>query len=88
MIKDHGPQIKDDATYEALRGKGMSKEKAARIANAKADPEREDPSRKGGRQKRYEEWTRETLLAHARDIGIPGRSSMKKQQLIDALRNR
>lgn len=38
MAKDHGPQIKDDATYEALRDKGMSKEKAARIANAQANP--------------------------------------------------
>jgi capsular exopolysaccharide synthesis family protein len=37
MTKDHGPQIKDDAKYEALRDKGMSKEKAARIANAVGD---------------------------------------------------
>ena len=33
---DHGPQIKDDALYEKLRDAGNSKEKAARIANAKA----------------------------------------------------
>ena len=87
MPEDHGPQIKDDATYEALRGKGASKEKAARVANAKAEPGREDPSRKGGKQPRYEEWTREELYAHARDIGIERRSSMSKAQLIDALRN-
>ena len=36
MAKDHGPQIKDDEQYEALRREGMSKEKAARIANASA----------------------------------------------------
>ena len=39
MAKDHGAQIKDDAKYEALREKGMSKEKAARISNAQANPE-------------------------------------------------
>ena len=33
MAKDHGPSIKDDERYEALRQEGMSKEKAARIAN-------------------------------------------------------
>lgn len=33
MAKDHGNQIKNDEQYEKLRDKGMSKEKAARIAN-------------------------------------------------------
>jgi hypothetical protein len=43
MAKDHGPTIKDDQQYEGLRKKGMSKERAARIAN---DP---DSSSKGGK---------------------------------------
>ena len=34
MAKDHGPSVKDDEQYEALRRQGESKEKAARIANA------------------------------------------------------
>ena len=34
--KSPGPSVKDDKTYEALRDDGASKEKAARIANAKA----------------------------------------------------
>ena len=34
MTKNHGSQIKDDEQYEALRDKGFSKEKAARISNA------------------------------------------------------
>ena len=34
MAKDHGPSVKDDEQYEALRRKGESKEQAARIANA------------------------------------------------------
>jgi hypothetical protein len=33
---DHGPSIKDDRLYGKLREEGESKEKAARIANAKA----------------------------------------------------
>jgi hypothetical protein len=33
MAKDHGPQVKDDEQYQALRRQGASKEKAARIAN-------------------------------------------------------
>ena len=33
MAKDHGPSIKNDKQYEGLRKKGMSKERAAKIAN-------------------------------------------------------
>jgi hypothetical protein len=43
MAKDHGPSIKNDKQYEGLRKKGMSKERAARIAN---DP---NSSKKGGK---------------------------------------
>jgi hypothetical protein len=34
--KTPGPSIKRPATYEALRDKGMSKERAAKISNAQA----------------------------------------------------
>ncbi|HEX3434126.1 MAG TPA: hypothetical protein VHT25_08705 [Solirubrobacteraceae bacterium] len=43
MAKDHGPSIKNDKQYEGLRKKGMSKERAAKIANTP------DASSKGGR---------------------------------------
>jgi hypothetical protein len=33
----HGPAIKNSAVYEALRAKGMSKSKAARISNGALD---------------------------------------------------
>lgn len=33
--KDHGPSIKKPRIYEALRRKGMSKTKAAKISNSK-----------------------------------------------------
>jgi hypothetical protein len=35
MTKDHGPSIKNDKQYEALRKKGMSKQRAARISNSR-----------------------------------------------------
>ena len=86
MTKDHGPSIKDDETYEALRDDGMSKEKAARIANAQASDEM-DPSAKGGKAPPYEEWTKDDLYTRAQEIGIDGRSDMTKDELIEALRN-
>ena len=63
--------IKDRELYEALREHGASQEKAARIANADA----------------YEEWTVDELRERARELDIEGRSSMKKDELIEALRN-
>ena len=83
MPADHGPSIKDDELYTELRRSGMSKEKAARIANTP----RERTARRGGRASRYEDWTREELYEKARRVGIEGRSRMSKQELIDALRN-
>jgi hypothetical protein len=44
MAKDHGPSVKDDKQYEGLRRKGMSKERAAKIANTP------DASRTGGKR--------------------------------------
>lgn len=81
MTKDHGPQIKDDKTYEALRDDGMSKEKAARIANTK------NAGKKGGEADPYEDRTKKNLMEEAKKIGIDGRSSMDKSELIKALRN-
>tara|TARA_R110002096_G_scaffold97487_5_gene217286 strand:- start:1764 stop:2024 length:261 start_codon:yes stop_codon:yes gene_type:complete len=80
------PNIKDPETYEALRDDRASKEKAARIANAQANPNM-NPSTKGGRQPPYEEWTKEELYDRAQELEIEGRSSMNKADLIKALRN-
>lgn len=83
MAKDHGPQVKDDERYEALREEGASKEKAARIANTP----REEAGKRGGTQPPYEEWPRDALLERAREIGIEGRSEMDKEELMQAIRN-
>lgn len=80
MAKDHGPSIKNDAQYEALREPGMSKEKAARIANAP------DASSKGGQRPNYEEWTKDELYERAQELNVEGRSEMTKSELIEALR--
>lgn len=85
MAKDHGPSIKDDELYEKLRDDGESKEKAARIANAKAGGT--DVSRKGGEAEDYDDRTKEELEQRAREVGIEGRSEMTKDELIEALRN-
>lgn len=83
MAKDHGPSVKDDEQYEALRAQGRSKEKAARIANTP----RGEAGKRGGEASPYEEWTVDDLRDRAAEIGIEGRSDMDKAELIDALRN-
>ena len=85
MAEDHGPSVKDDELYEKLREDGASKEKAARIANAKAGGA--DVSQKGGRSDSYEEWAKDELEDRARELGIEGRSEMSKDELVGALRN-
>ena len=84
MAKDHGPSVKDDKTYEKVKKSGASKEKAARIANAKAGGG--SPSKKGGKASKYEDQTKEQLQKKAADDGIEGRSKMNKGELIKALR--
>lgn len=83
MTENHGPSIKDDRQYEALRDQGMSKEKAARIANSS----KAETGKKGGHAAEYEDWSRDDLYQKAAQVSVDGRSKMNKKQLIDALRN-
>lgn len=88
MAKNHGSQIKNDEQYEALRDKGMSKNKAARIANANSQGGGSNQaSKKGGHSSKYEDKTKDELQKQARRVGIEGRSKMSKGELISALRN-
>ena len=80
------PSVKDPDLYKTLRDEGNSKEKSARISNAKANRSMH-PSEKGGQQPPYDEWTKDELYERAQDIGVEGRSQMDKAALVEALRN-
>ncbi|WP_066795281.1 DUF7218 family protein [Sphingomonas soli] len=80
MAKDHGPQIKNDKLYEDLRDDGASKEKAARIANAR------EADTLGHKGTRLDDRSKAELYDEAREIGIEGRSKMDKDELVDAIR--
>lgn len=75
------PSIKNEAQYEALRDKGASKEKAARIANSP------DSEENAGKSSVYEKRSKKELYEQAKKIGIEGRSNMNKKEIIEALRN-
>ena len=73
--------VKNSDTYNALREDGASKSKAAAIANAQAN----DNIDYNGTP--YEQRTRDELRNLAKERQIPGRGSMNKQELIQALRS-
>ena len=73
--QDHGKRVKDDEKYEALRRKGHSKEKAARIANSSSTRGRSKTGQKGGTHAKYEDWSKQELY------------DMDKDESISALRN-
>ncbi len=75
------PRIENEEQYEALREKGYSKEKSARIANT------ENAGKKGGEASSYEDRTKKELYEQAKELEIEGRSKMTKDELIYALRN-
>lgn len=84
MAKNHGPSIKDDSRYEALRDEGYSKAKSARIANS--DPHK--TGHKGGKAQQYENMTKDELYGRAQDLDIEGRGDMSKDELIKHLRDK
>lgn len=74
-------KIKNEEQYEALRDKGYSKQKSARIANTP------NAGKKGGKSESYEDRSKTDLYNKAKEVGIQGRSNMSKKELIQALRN-
>ncbi|WP_182347434.1 DUF7218 family protein [Tomitella gaofuii] len=79
--------LKDPDLYEDLRGKGQSKEKAARISNAAANSGRSEVGERGGKSPSYDDWTVDELQKRAKELGIGGYSGKRKSELIDMLRN-
>jgi len=67
-MENNRTSIENEDQYEALRGKGYSKEKAARIANTQNSGE------KGGSASRYEDRSKKELYDQAKKVGIEGRS--------------
>ena len=55
MAKDHGPSVKNDKQYEGLRKKGMSKSRAAAIANSPGSSSRGGKSSGSSQSKRAEQ---------------------------------
>ncbi|SEB12524.1 MULTISPECIES: Rho termination factor N-terminal domain-containing protein [unclassified Mycobacterium] len=79
--------IKNEKMYEELRKQGDSKEKAARISNAAAARGGSSVGRKGGKSGSYDDWTVQDLKKRAKELGLTGYSTLKKDDLISALRN-
>ena len=82
-----GPSVKDKKVYEKLRDEGKSKEQSARIANASASRGRRAVASKGGSSGDYAQMTVSELHKKAAEVGIRGRSTMNKRELVNALRH-
>ena len=80
MAKHRDDSIDD--RDEAVSRDGLSRQQAARVANAAGVSRRWDESSP------YEQWTKAELYERAQEVGIDGRSSMSKSDLISALRSR
>ena len=87
MAKKNNDRIKDPELYEELREEGNSKQKSARIANAAAKEGRSKVGQRGGEHGSYEDWTVEELKDRARELEITGYSDLRKDELIEKLRN-
>jgi Rho termination factor, N-terminal domain len=65
-------RAKDTALYKRLRKLGVSSKESARVANTHA--------------RSFADWKVPELRRRAKRLGIKGRSSMNKKQLVKALR--
>lgn len=84
-LRDPGPSVKG-ALREELREEGNSKERATGMANPEADTSRSAVGRTGAKSGDYEEWSIADLRRKAAEVGVTGRSRMRKSELISSLR--
>ena len=87
--------VKNKALYKRLRNLGVSVKESTRVANAsktrppsksKTRPPSKKASQRGGAVTSYANWKVPQLQRRAKKVGIKGRSTMNKKQLIKALR--
>jgi hypothetical protein len=64
----------------------VSVKESARVANSGANTSRQKASQRGGAATSYANWKVPELRRRAKQVGIKGRSTMNKKQLIKALR--
>jgi hypothetical protein len=85
--KNAGTSVKDRALYKRLRNLGVSTKESARVANANGKTPSKKASQRGGAASSYANWKVPELRARAKKVGIKGRSTMNKKQLVKALRS-
>ena len=86
VAKKAGTGVKNKALYKRLRNLGVSTKESARVANASAKTPSKKASQRGGAAHSYANWKVSELRARAKKVGIKGRSTMNKKQLVKALR--
>ena len=80
-------QIKDEkATRSCVKGARARRSQRGSLTCRPAVSRRQ-VDQKRGKSPSYEDWSKADLVRRAREIGIKGRSSMSKSQLVRALRN-
>ena len=84
--KKAGTGVKNKALYKRLRNLGVSAKESARVANTSAKTPSKKASARGGAATSYANWKVPQLRRRAKKVGIKGRSTMNKKQLIKALR--
>ena len=83
MNVDFHPLAGDEELFDALQRRGVGPITAVRIASAHDETKNDELSHLS-----YDKRSRKDLYARAKELGIPGRSSMTRAELIEALRAR
>ena len=86
VAKKAGTGVKNKALYKRLRNLGVSTKESTRVANASAKTPSKKASQRGGAASSYANWKVPELRRRAKKVGIKGRSTMNKKQLVKALR--